>query len=43
MCGIAGLVLVSDAHPEDSPFRRAHRRWAPILLARTVARHGEVH
>jgi asparagine synthase (glutamine-hydrolysing) len=27
--------------PEDSPFRRVHRRWALALLARTLARHGE--
>lgn len=26
--------------PEDSPFRRVHRRWLLALLARTLARHG---
>jgi asparagine synthase (glutamine-hydrolysing) len=26
--------------PEDSPFRRVHRRWLLVLLARTLARHG---
>lgn len=28
--------------PEDSPFRRVHRRWLLVLLARTLARHGVV-
>ena len=26
--------------PEDSPFRRVHRRWILALLARTLLRHG---
>jgi asparagine synthase (glutamine-hydrolysing) len=26
--------------PEDSPFRRVHRRWLLALLARSLARHG---
>ena len=26
--------------PEDSPFRRVHRRWVLALLARSLARHG---
>lgn len=29
-------------HPEDSPFRRVHRRWLLALLARTLVRHGGV-
>ena len=29
-------------HPEDSPFRRVHRRWALALLARALVRHGGV-
>jgi asparagine synthase (glutamine-hydrolysing) len=28
--------------PEDSPFRRVHRRWLLTLLARTLVRHGGV-
>jgi asparagine synthase (glutamine-hydrolysing) len=26
--------------PEDSPYRRVHRRWALALLARSLVRHG---
>jgi asparagine synthase (glutamine-hydrolysing) len=26
--------------PEDSPFRRIHRKWLLALLARSLARHG---
>ena len=32
----------SGRHPEDSPFRRAHRRWILTLLARTLIRQGGV-
>jgi asparagine synthase (glutamine-hydrolysing) len=28
--------------PEDSPFRRVHRRWLLALLARALVRHGGV-
>jgi asparagine synthase (glutamine-hydrolysing) len=28
------------SNPEDSPFRRVHRRWLLALLARSLARHG---
>lgn len=28
--------------PEDSQYRRTHRRWLLVLLARTLARHGGV-
>ncbi|HKJ24830.1 MAG TPA: asparagine synthase-related protein, partial [Myxococcota bacterium] len=28
--------------PEDSPYRRVHRRWLVALLARTLARQGSV-
>ena len=28
--------------PEDSPFRRVHRRWMLALLARSLVRHGGV-
>ena len=27
-------------HPEDSPYRRVHRQWLLVLLARTLARQG---
>ncbi len=32
----------SGQHPEDSPFRRAHRRWILTLLARSLLLQGGV-
>jgi len=44
---LAGLAVSlrregEGSDPEDSPYRRVHRRWALALLARALARQGGV-
>jgi asparagine synthase (glutamine-hydrolysing) len=40
--GPALLRQGEGRNPEDSPYRRVHRRWLLALLARTLERQGSV-